>query len=260
MIVNIAYPRNGTQKVWKIEDERVFSRFYDKRLGEEVEADFLGADFKGYVLKITGGSDKNGFCMKQGVNTKNKVRLLLAEGSVGYFCKRDGVRKRRSVRGCIVGPDIAAVNCVVFRKGEGEIAGLTDKTVPRRLGPKRANKIRKLFNLPRHALNIGKKDAPKITVDHRDVCALVVKRVTKEVEGKKYYKAPRIQRLVTKERIRRKVSRRKQKYEKAIANAKAFVEFEKRRTGGAAPKAEPKEEKRVEPQPAARKAGAAQRR
>jgi hypothetical protein len=31
--------------------------------------------------------------------------------------------------------------------GEGEIPGLTDSTVPRRLGPKRATKIRKLFNL-----------------------------------------------------------------------------------------------------------------
>ena len=31
--------------------------------------------------------------------------------------------------------------------GEKEIPGLTDSTVPRRLGPKRASKIRKLFNL-----------------------------------------------------------------------------------------------------------------
>ncbi len=31
--------------------------------------------------------------------------------------------------------------------GDNEIAGLTDTTVPRRLGPKRASKIRKLFNL-----------------------------------------------------------------------------------------------------------------
>lgn len=31
--------------------------------------------------------------------------------------------------------------------GEQEIPGLTDKTQPRRLGPKRASKIRKLFNL-----------------------------------------------------------------------------------------------------------------
>lgn len=260
MIVNIAYPRNGTQKVWKLEDERVFSRFYDKKIGEEVEADFLAPEFKGYVLKITGGSDKNGFCMKQGVNTKNKVRLLLAEGSVGYFCKRNGVRKRRSVRGCIVGPEVAALNCIVFKKGEGEIPDLTDKTVPRKLGPKRANKIRKLFNLPRHSLNIGKKDAPKVNVDHRDVCALVVKRVSKEVGDKKYYKAPRIQRLVTKDRIRRKVTRRKQKYEKAIANAKALGDFQKRRAAasGAAAKPAPaaREEKRAEPQQPAKKPAA----
>ena len=34
-----------------------------------------------------------------------------------------------------------------FLLGEKDIPGLTDTTVPRRLGPKRASKIRKLFNL-----------------------------------------------------------------------------------------------------------------
>ena len=38
-------------------------------------------------------------------------------------------------------------NFVVVCEGEQEIPGLTDATVPRRLGPKRASKIRKLFNL-----------------------------------------------------------------------------------------------------------------
>jgi len=32
----------------------------------------------------------------------------------------------------------------------------------------------------------------------------VVKRITKEVDGKKYYKAPRITRLLTSKRLRRK--------------------------------------------------------
>lgn len=31
--------------------------------------------------------------------------------------------------------------------GDNDIEGLTDSVVPRRLGPKRASKIRKLFNL-----------------------------------------------------------------------------------------------------------------
>jgi hypothetical protein len=38
------------------------------------------------------------------------------------------------------------VNIKLFL-GDNEIEGLTDKIVPRRLGPKRATKIRRLFNL-----------------------------------------------------------------------------------------------------------------
>ena len=97
---------------------------------------------------------------------------------------------------------------VLVRKGEKEIEGLTDTKVPVRLGPKRANKIRKLFNLPRHSDNIGKKDQPKINVSNIDVQRAVVKRITKEIGDKKYYKAPRITRLLTAERIRRKRAKR----------------------------------------------------
>ena len=48
-----------------------------------VWACFLCADeFKGYVFKITGGHDKQGFAMKQGVLTRERVRLLLSEGKL----------------------------------------------------------------------------------------------------------------------------------------------------------------------------------
>lgn len=71
---------------------------------------------------------------------------------------------------------------IVVRKGEKEIPGLTDNNVPRRLGPKRASKIRKLYNL-------GKED---------DVRRYVVRRPLPKKEGKKQrFKAPKIQRLVT---------------------------------------------------------------
>jgi hypothetical protein len=36
---------------------------------------------------------------------------------------------------------------VITKKGINEIPGLTDIDIPRRLGPKRANKIRKLFEM-----------------------------------------------------------------------------------------------------------------
>lgn len=73
--------------------------------------------------------------------------------------------------------------------GPKEIEGLTDVTIPRRLGPKRANKIRKLFNLTK--------------LD--DVRQYVVRRPLPEKEGKKpATKAPKIQRLITPQLIQRK--------------------------------------------------------
>ena len=69
----------------------------------------------------------------------------MISGSSCYRPRRKGERKRKSVRGCIVGPDISVVHLVVVKKGDEEVEGLTDKYVPRRLGPKRASKIRKLF-------------------------------------------------------------------------------------------------------------------
>lgn len=37
-------------------------------------------EFKGYVFKIMGGCDKQGFPMKQGVLTPGRVRLFLHRG------------------------------------------------------------------------------------------------------------------------------------------------------------------------------------
>jgi len=82
--------------------------------------------------------------------TKNKLKLLLGPKSTGYFQRRDGTSKRKSVRGCIIGPEITSLNLILISKGEKELEGITDKYNALRLGPKRANKIRKLFNLPRH--------------------------------------------------------------------------------------------------------------
>merc|ERR1719495_351963 len=153
-------------------------------MGQEVDADTLGDEFKGYVVRITGGNDKQGFPMKQGVLTNGRVRLLLNKGHSCYRPRRTGERKRKSVRGCIVDGNLAIV-----KKGDNEIPGLTDNTIPRRLGPKRASKIRKLFNL--------QKDD--------DVCQYVIKRPLPLKEGKKQkYKAPKVQRLVTPVMLQRK--------------------------------------------------------
>jgi small subunit ribosomal protein S6e len=67
MKLNISYPANGSQKLVEVEDERKLRVFMDKRMGNEVPADSLGDEWKGYIVRITGGNDKQGFPMKQGV-------------------------------------------------------------------------------------------------------------------------------------------------------------------------------------------------
>lgn len=44
-------------------------------------------------------------------------------------------------------PDLSVLNLVIVKKGENDLPGLTDTEKPRMRGPKRASKIRKLFNL-----------------------------------------------------------------------------------------------------------------
>lgn len=39
---------------------------------------------QGYVFKIQGGQDKQGFAMKQGVLTNQRVRLLMTPGDQGF--------------------------------------------------------------------------------------------------------------------------------------------------------------------------------
>ncbi|CAI8502768.1 unnamed protein product [Hanseniaspora opuntiae] len=185
--LNISYPINGSQKVVEIDDEHRIRVFYDKRIGQEVEGEHVGDEFKGYTFKISGGNDKQGFPMKQGVLIPNRVKLLMGKGVSCYRPRRSGERKRKSVRGAIVGPDMAVLSLVITKKGDAELEGVTDTVVPKRLGPKRANHIRKFFGLT-------KED---------DVRDFVIRReVTKG--DKTYTKAPKIQRLVTPQRLQRK--------------------------------------------------------
>jgi len=201
MKLNISYPATGCQKLIDIDDERKLRVFYDKRMGQEVEADSIGDEWKGYVVRVAGGNDKQGFPMKQGVLTNQRVRLLLSAGHSCYRPRRTGERKRKSVRGCIVDANLSVLALVVVQKGEKEIPGLTDTTIPRRLGPKRANKIRKLFNL-------NKED---------DVRQYVVRRPLAVKEGKKARtKAPKIQRLITPQVLQRKRRRMAKKRQRAV--------------------------------------------
>ena len=126
--------------------------------------------------------------MKQGILVNGRVRLLMGSGHSTYKPRRKGEKKRKSVRGCIVGSDLSALALAIEKVGDNAIPGLTDKDLPRRLGPKRASKLRRIFKL-------SKKD---------DIRKYVVKREVVRKSGKKFIKSANIQRLITDKRIRRK--------------------------------------------------------
>ena len=208
MKLNIAYPANGTQKLIEVEDEKKIRPFYEKRMAQEVEADSLGEEWKGYILRLTGGNDKQGFPMKQGVLTNERVRLLLSKGQSCYRPRRSGERKRKSVRGCIYDANLSVIAAIIVKKGDAEIPGLTDVSVPKKLGPKRASKIRKLFNLT-------KED---------DVLKYVLPRTVSN--GKRVVK-PRVQRLITSDRLKRQAKRLAEKKARSVKRKEEALAYQK---------------------------------
>lgn len=150
MKLNIAHPDNGTCKQFEVNEEALRRFDYAAyRLGSEVEGHHFGEEYNGYVFRIHGGSDKDGFPMMHGVFSDSRVDLLLKRGYTGFqaFRGSEGERRRKTVRGCIANTDVAVLNVVVRKIGEKPIEGVTNATNARRLGPKRANKIRKQLNL-----------------------------------------------------------------------------------------------------------------
>merc|ERR1712201_25600 len=115
MKINVSYPATGCQKLIEIEDERKMRPFYDKRMAQEVSAESLGDEWKGYVVRISGGNDKQGFPMKQGVMTNGRVRLLMKKGHSCYRPRRTGERKRKSVRGCILDGNLAVLSMAIVK-------------------------------------------------------------------------------------------------------------------------------------------------
>jgi len=207
--INVACQASGLQKVFEIADEHMLTPFMEKRMGAEVAADTLGSEWKGYILRITGGHDKEGVPMMQGILKNGRVRLLFKDGMKCYRERRSGMRKRKSVRGCIVGHDIKMLNLIVAKKGDAEIPGLTEGEAVRRLGPKRASMISQLFAL-------SKEDKVQDFVNKREA----------KVNGdKKNMKAPKIQRLVTAKRLQRKRRVKKTIVKKLEANRTAKAAY-----------------------------------
>jgi len=93
------------------------------KIGNEFDASKVGLE--GYTLKLTGGSDKNGFPMKRDVEGPRRIKSLLS-GGVGFKPKIKGQRQRKTVRGNTVSDDIVQINTIVTKKGKKSIDELLE--------------------------------------------------------------------------------------------------------------------------------------
>lgn len=95
-----------------------------RRIGEKVKGDFLG--LHGYEFQLTGGSDKQGFPMRQDIPGAIRKKMLLTSGP-GFHPTEKGERRRKLIRGNTFSEDIVQVNMKAVVYGKDSLAKLFGK-------------------------------------------------------------------------------------------------------------------------------------
>ena len=90
------------------------NRLLGMKIGDEFDGLFVS--LPGYKLKITGGSDKDGFPMRRDLPGQQRKKVVLSSG-VGFHPRTDGQRRRKHIRGNTISADIVQVNMSVTSYG-----------------------------------------------------------------------------------------------------------------------------------------------
>ena len=115
MAMRIVINEPKTKKSWQIEKD--VPALIGRKLGEKIEGSLIGLG--GFVLQITGGSDKEGFPMRAEVDGPGRKRLLLS-GPPGFIPRKEGQRKRKNIVGNTISDRTGQINCKVV-EGAGDI-------------------------------------------------------------------------------------------------------------------------------------------
>lgn len=110
--VIVSDPETGTSKAIEVEGTRAVP-LIGKRIGETIDGSILG--LSGHKLQITGGSDKDGFPMRPNIHGGVRVRAILS-GGVGFHSKREGERRRKTLRGNVITEEIVQINVKIVEK------------------------------------------------------------------------------------------------------------------------------------------------
>ena len=117
---------DGTSQSVELEDTQAVP-LVGRKLGEVIDG--AAVKLSGYKLKITGGSDKDGFPMRPNIHGGVRVGAILSEG-VGFHSTSKGERKRKTVRGNVITDAIVQVNMKVVEKPKGKKAEKPKEEAP----------------------------------------------------------------------------------------------------------------------------------
>ena len=108
----------GDTKHGKTYNTTVSGQHANRLLGMKIgdEFDGLFVSLPGYKLKITGGSDKDGFPMRRDLPGQSRKKIVLS-GGTGFHPVMDGMRRRKFVRGNTISADIVQINIAVTSFG-----------------------------------------------------------------------------------------------------------------------------------------------
>ncbi|ABK14460.1 MULTISPECIES: 30S ribosomal protein S6e [Methanothrix] len=120
MAVRVVISDPNTGKAYQVELKDA-GKLIGKKIGDAVEGDLLG--LPGYAVTITGGSDRDGFPMRSDLPGMQRKRLLLA-GGVGYRPRVKGLKRRKSVCGREISPNISQINVKITEYGAKPIEEL----------------------------------------------------------------------------------------------------------------------------------------
>jgi len=114
-----------TRKAYKIELEQTKAAgLIGKVIGDKFNGDIIG--LSGYELKITGGTDKDGFPMHPQVHGPGRKSIVLAHPPC-FHPKMKGQRRRKMVRGNTISPDTVQINCKIIKTGTKAIDQIVKK-------------------------------------------------------------------------------------------------------------------------------------
>jgi len=120
---NISDPKTGKSYQKEVAGHQA-NAILGKKIGDKMDGIFV--EMPGYKLEITGGSDKDGFPMRKDLPGPRRKKLLISKG-LGFHPHMDGERRKKTMRGNQISPDITQINLKVITRGPRSVDELLGK-------------------------------------------------------------------------------------------------------------------------------------